>query len=97
VVRFDTAPGLQMQVDFTVIRRQTPVLKAFVATLGYSRATFVHFYDHERSEAWLDGLRRAFDFFSGVPKEVLFDNAKTIMIKRDALGYGQHRWYAELA
>jgi transposase len=51
VVHFETAPGLQMQVNFTVIRRQTPVLKAFVATLGYSRATFVHFYVHERSEA----------------------------------------------
>ena len=97
VVRFETAPGLQMQVDFTVIRRQAPVLKAFVATLGYSRATFVHFYDHERSEAWLDGLRRAFDFFGGVPLEVLFDNAKTIMIKRDALGDGLHRWHPELA
>lgn len=97
VVRFETAPGVQMQVDFTVIRRQKPVLKAFVATLGYSRATFVHFYEHERSEAWLDGLRRAFDFFGGVPREVLFDNAKTIMIKRDALGDGQHRWHSELA
>ena len=97
VVRFETPPGLQIQVDFTVVRRQKPVLKAFVATLGYSRATFVHFYDHERSEAWLDGLRRAFDFFGGVPKEVLFDNAKTIMIKRDALGDGQHRWHPALA
>lgn len=97
VVRFETAPGEQLQVDFTIIQRQGLVLKAFVATLGYSRATFVHFYDNERSEAWLDGLRRAFDFFGGVPKEVLFDNAKAVMIKRDALGDGQHRWNKGLA
>jgi transposase len=31
-----------------------------------------------------------------VPKEVLFNNAKTVMIKRDALGEGQHRWHEEL-
>ena len=40
VVRFETAPGEQMQVDFTVIRRGREPLLAFVATLGYSRASW---------------------------------------------------------
>jgi transposase len=43
VVRFETAPGEQMQADFTVIRRGREPLLAFVATLGYSRASWVRF------------------------------------------------------
>ncbi len=56
VVRFETAPGKQMQIDFTTIRRGKKTLKAFVATLGYSRASFVKFYDNERKESWIDGI-----------------------------------------
>lgn len=40
VVRFETQPGQQMQIDFTSIRRGKKSLKAFVATLGYSRASY---------------------------------------------------------
>ena len=96
LVRFETEPGEQLQVDFTIIRRQGQPLKAFVATLGYSRASYVYFFDNERSESWLTGLRQSFDFFGGVPKEVLFDNAKTIILERDAYGVGEHRWHPEL-
>lgn len=67
IIRFETQPGQQMQVDFTTIRRHHTTLKAFVATLGYSRAAFVKFYDHERTDAWIDGLENAFQFFAGVP------------------------------
>lgn len=96
IIRFETQPGQQMQVDFTTIRRNNTTLKAFVATLGYSRATFVKFYDHERTDAWIDGLENAFQFFAGVPQEILFDNAKTIMIERDAYQEGQHKWNPKL-
>lgn len=92
VVRFETAPGQQLQVDFTTIYRYRSRLKAFVATLGYSRATYVRFTEQERQEDWLDGLEHAFAFFGGVTREVLFDNAKCIMLERDAFGDGQHRW-----
>ena len=57
VVRFETLPGKQMQVDFTTIRRGRHPLKAFVATLGYSRASFVRFSELEDSEAWLTAPR----------------------------------------
>lgn len=40
-VRFETEPGKQMQVDFVVLRRGKAPLSAFVATLGYSRLSFV--------------------------------------------------------
>lgn len=94
--RFETKPGAQLQVDFTIIRRNNQPLKAFVATLGYSRASYVYFFDNERSESWLAGLCQCFEFFGGVPKEALFDNAKAIILERDAYGLGEHRWHPDL-
>lgn len=96
IVRFETQPGEQMQVDFTTITHFGVRVKAFVATLGFSRATYIRFSRTERQEDWIDGLEEAFEYFGGVPKEVLFDNAKTIMIERDAYGPGEHRWNASL-
>lgn len=42
------------------------------------------------------GIEGALHYFGGVPKELLFDNAKCIMIERDAYGEGLHRWNARL-
>lgn len=96
VVRFETAPGQQMQVDFVVIRRGRDRLSAFVATLGYSRQTFVHFVTDERIETVLACLRRSFEAFDGVPRHVLFDNMKTVVLERDAYGDGEHRFHPQL-
>lgn len=96
ILRFETEPGKQLQVDFAIIRRGKQALKAFVTTLGYSRASYVHFYDNERTDAWGDGLVRSFEFFGGVPHEILFDNAKAIILERDAYRVGEHRWNPKL-
>jgi transposase len=96
VVRFETAPGEQMQADFTTIRRGRFPLKAFVATLGFSRASFIRFTEREDSETLLSCIRQAFQAFGGVTAEVLFDNATTIVVERDAYGPGNHRWHAGL-
>jgi transposase len=94
VVRFETPPGKQMQADFTHIRRGRDPLIAFVATLGYSRMAWVRFTRDERAETLRQCLAEAFKYFDGVPQHVLFDNAGTIVIERDAYGEGQHRWHA---
>ena len=82
-VRFETAPGKQVQVDFGTRRvliggvlQQVHVL---VATLGYSRRQFVAAYGHEMQAAWLDGMERAFQHFGGVPRTVLMDNPKALV------------------
>lgn len=72
--RFETAPGVQMQVDFTTIKHEGVTLKAFVAILGYSRVAYVQFFDDERLVSWLEGLRASFEFVGGVTESVLFDN-----------------------
>lgn len=82
-VRFETAPGLQLQVDFgsTHVRVGEELTRVFlfVATLGYSRRTYVLLSLHERQSAWLLGLEGAFRHFGGVTHEVLIDNAKALV------------------
>lgn len=92
VVRFETAPGQQMQADWIVLRRGKESLSAFVATLGHSRASFVEFVTDERLETLLDCHEKAFTYFGGVPKEVLYDNMKTVVVERNAYSAGQHRF-----
>lgn len=98
LVRFETPPGQQMQADFTYVRRGRDPLLAFVATMGYSRASYVKFVAcaGEDVTTLCDGLREAFDYFGGVPEHVLFDNTKAVVIERDAYGEGQHRWNNQL-
>ncbi len=96
VVRFETAPGKQMQADFTTVRRGRDPLLALVVTMGYSRASFVKFTQAEDAATLCAGLREAFDYFGGVPEHVLFDNAKSVVIDRDAYGEGLHRWNDDL-
>jgi transposase len=96
VVRFETAPGKQMQADFTVIRRGREPLLALVATMGYSRASFVRFTAREDAATLCECLREALVYFGGTPEHVLFDNAKSVVIERDAFGEGQHRWNTQL-
>ncbi|HDT2999495.1 TPA: transposase [Proteus mirabilis] len=96
IVRFETPLGQQMQIDFTTIRRSKQKLKAFVATLGYSRAYYVKFFDNERASTWQQGLEEAFDYFGGLPQQVLFDNAKALIVKRDAYAEGEHKLHVEM-
>lgn len=86
-LRFETAPGHQLQIDFgtTVVRigEAWMRLRLFVATLGYSRRTFVTVFSHERQAAWFEGLERAFRYFGGVPEEVLLDNLRALVNDHD--------------
>lgn len=94
VVRFETEPGDQMQLDWIEFRKtRGDLLAAFVATLGWSRASFVRFVDNERLETLLECTRAAFDYFGGVTRTVLADNMKTIVDRRNAFGEGLHRWH----
>jgi transposase len=92
IVRFETQPGQQMQVDWVVFRRGGSSLSAFVATLGFSRASFVEFVTNERLETLLTCHSKAFDYFGGIPEEILYDNMKTVVIERNAYARHQHRF-----
>lgn len=92
IVRFETDPGKQLQIDFVVFRRGNMPLRAFTAELGYSRYASVEFTDNERTETLAACLERALFFFDGVPEQILCDNPKTVVIERNAYGDGRHRF-----
>ena len=96
VVRFETGSGRQMQCDFVVFRRGADPLYAFTATLGFSRWRWARFTTDERAETLVACHHALFEALGGVPREILYDNAKTIVVERDAYGDGQHRWHAGL-
>ena len=88
MIRFETEPGRQMQCDFATIRRGRDRLSVFIATLRWSRATYVEFVIDERLETLLGCHERAFYFFGGVPREILCDNMRTVVTDRDHYGPG---------
>jgi transposase len=94
IKRFETEPGYQAQIDWTTIRRGKDRLSAFVAILGFSRWSFVWFTTDEKFETLIDAHERFFDAIGGVPRTILYDNMKTVLIDRDAYGRGQHRFHA---
>lgn len=94
VVRFETAPGEQMQVDWVEFRKGRNPLYAFCATLGFSRMSFVEFVTDMKVETLIECHQHAFLAFGGVPKRVLYDNMKTVVLERDATGGSAHRFHA---
>ena len=75
-------PGRRLEADFGHIhvdfpdgRRPVPFL---VTAWAYSNAPFVLALPFERTEAILEGMVAAFEFFGGVPKEVWWDNPRTV-------------------
>lgn len=82
VIRFETEPGRQAQVDWKECGRwfldgEERKLYAFVMLLGYSRKPFVLFTTGMSSPILLAAHNRAFEYFQGVPAEILYDNMKT--------------------
>ena len=89
LVRFETEPGKQMQVDWIEFPKDD--LSAFVATMGYSRASYVEYVKDEKIDTLIKCHLNAFKYFGGVPKEGLYDNMRTVITKRNAYGYGKHK------
>jgi transposase len=66
-----------IHVDFPDGRRSVPVL---VVTWSYSNCPFAIALPTERTEAILHGLVEAFAFFGCVPKELWWDNPRTVAV-----------------
>nr|WP_255449886.1 MULTISPECIES: IS21 family transposase [Myxococcaceae] len=84
-LRVEMEPGEQAQVDwgsFGSLRvgRSVRPLSAFLMVLSWSRALFVDFALDQRMETFLEMHRRALDFFGGVPRRILYDNLKSVVL-----------------
>ena len=74
-------PGEAAQVDFAEcgllnIGNEKRKLHAFIMSLCYSRMIFVKFILRQNMEHFLQCHREAFEYFSGVVREVIVDNCK---------------------
>jgi len=83
-VRFETAPGKQLQNDWGAIVTHVggceQKVHFSVNTLGFSRRFHFWCTDREDAEHTDEGLVRSFEYFGGVPREVLVDNQKSAVI-----------------
>ncbi|HVG27732.1 MAG TPA: IS21 family transposase [Acidobacteriaceae bacterium] len=79
VVRFETEPGVQAQVDFAEVRFPWGKRYALLVVLGYSRLLWLRFYERQDMRTLFSGLEEAFAFFGGVPRELLFDQMASVI------------------
>jgi transposase len=65
--------------EHVVLGGTTTTIKLAHFRLAYSRQMFVVAYPREAQEMVLDAHNRAFAFFGGVPRKVIYDNLKTVV------------------
>lgn len=86
-LRIETAAGEEAQCDWAncgsaKISGITRRLSAFVMVLSYSRLMYVEFTLSQCLEDFIQCHVNAFQFFGGVPKKILYDNLKAVVLSR---------------
>lgn len=86
-LRLRTLPGEQAQVDWghfgtVAVGRATRPLMAFVMVLSWSRQIFARFYLNARMENFLRGHVGAFEAWGALPRVLLYDNLKSVVLER---------------
>lgn len=84
-IRFETNPGLQAQVDWkeelSIVSSQGEIftVNIFLMILGYSRKKYIELTLDRNQDTLFNAMVRGFKYFEGVPKEIIFDNMKTVV------------------
>ena len=86
-MRFETEPGHQAQVDFGEFQVELPdgsikKLYLFSMILGYSRKIYTELIERCDMPSFLDCHIHAFDYFAGVPDQILYDRMKNVYISK---------------
>ena len=87
VIRFETNPGIQAQVDwkeslkFKTKDGETIKFNVFLLILGFSRTKFLMVTETRDLQQVELCLACAFKYLGGVPHEILFDNMRSIIDK----------------
>ena len=87
VYRYETKPGDQAQVDwgdlgFIQLDGENRHLYVFSIILSYSRMRFAKCTLSMDVETLIQCHIEAFQYFGGIPKEILYDNMKTVITKK---------------
>jgi transposase len=85
VLRFETQPGHQAQIDwsafgFLVVDGVRKALSCFSMILGFSRYQYIEFTLSQNLTSFLTCHVHAFAYFGGVPAELVYDNLKTAVL-----------------
>lgn len=84
-LRIETDAGEQAQVDwgsfghFRIGGTQRP-LSVFSMVLSWSRALFIDFSFDQQMETFCRMHRSALEFFAGVPRRIVYDNLKSVVL-----------------
>ena len=89
VVRFETPAGRQGQVDFATFSLPWGRRYALVVVLSHSRLLWLRFYRRQTMAVLTGGLETAFERFGGVPKELLFDQMRAVVLSDRRVGGGE--------
>ncbi len=96
-VRRTTLPGEEAQVDWghfgtLDVPGGHRSLYAFVVVLAHSRHVFLRFFLDMKMGTFLHGHALAFDDFGGVPRVLLYDNLKSVVLDRqgDIIRFNPH-------
>ena len=83
-------PGDAIQIDWgeatVYMNGEKLVINLFCARLCHSCAPYVIAYKRQNLESFLDAIIRTFQYYGGVPRRVIFDNAR-VAVKS---GFGAH-------
>lgn len=90
----NTLPGEQAQVDWghfgkIDVKGGQRLLSCFVIGLRYSRAMYARFTLDQRMDSFLRAHQEGFRSFDGVPRQILYDNPRSVVLQR----VGQHIQY----
>ena len=88
-MRFETPAGRQGQVDFATFTLPWGRRYALVVVLSHSRLLWLCFYGRQTMAVLTGGLETAFERFGGVPKELLFDQMRAVVLSDRRVGGGE--------
>jgi len=99
VLRYETKPGVQAQVDWSEVGKieideKTKKLYCFNMVLGYSRMRYIEFTLSIDVTTLIKCHMNAFHYFGGCTKEILYDNMKQVVIRR-ALKSSDSTWHSK--
>lgn len=84
-IRFETNPGLQAQVDWKeklkMINKHGVIfeINIFLMLLGFSRIKYIELTLDKNQDTLMMAMINGFQYFGGIPKEIIFDNMRTVI------------------
>ncbi len=84
VLRYETEPGEQMQIDWATFTYESAGVRrriyGMTSVLSYSRMRYIVFSKRCDTASLIRGIQDALEFFGGLPKTILSDRMKSVLL-----------------